>query len=193
MKLLKPCKATKILCGSDYPTLNKALPIYMVLMKHLKHFQQGLYDHSLLIQPASLITEKINHDLTDALKKSIYYCAMILDPTFKTNFWKNYECFIVQSYNITVDNILDIFYGPLDEPEPPKQFESELFRYLKEDVEAKGTKILLEQSSKNFPHPLSNGTFLSLNPSHQHGIRACCFQGSPDTILEALLTCTPMC
>ena len=110
MNLLDPlCEVTEILCGSDYPTLNKALPIYMVLIKHLKHVQQGLYDQSLLIQPASLIVNKIESYLNDALKKPIYFCAMILDPTFKKSFSKNYEGFIVESYNIMVDNLLYIF------------------------------------------------------------------------------------
>ena len=62
---------TKIFCQSDYPTLNKALPIYMVLIKHLKHVQQGLYDQLLLIQPASLIFNKIESYLNNALKKPI--------------------------------------------------------------------------------------------------------------------------
>ncbi|KNZ60583.1 uncharacterized protein VP01_1532g2 [Puccinia sorghi] len=51
MHLIEPLsKATEILCGSKHPTLNKALPVYLVLMKHLKRVQRGLYNQSLLMQ-----------------------------------------------------------------------------------------------------------------------------------------------
>ncbi|KNZ52474.1 uncharacterized protein VP01_3560g1 [Puccinia sorghi] len=95
MKLLQPlCEATKILCVSDYPTLNKALPI----------------------------------------------------------------CILYQD-------------SPLDEPEPPKKFESELLRYLKEDVEAKGTTILQYWSNcqKTFP-PSLKWLVAIFQSQHQHGI-----------------------
>ncbi|KNZ51855.1 hypothetical protein VP01_3784g3 [Puccinia sorghi] len=83
--LLEPLsKATEILCGSKYPTLKTALPVYLVLMKHLKQVQHELYHQSLLIQPATLVVQKIKQYLIDALKKPAYLCAMILDPTFKT-------------------------------------------------------------------------------------------------------------
>ncbi|KAH9444542.1 hypothetical protein Pst134EB_024804 [Puccinia striiformis f. sp. tritici] len=81
MNLLKPLsKATTLLCGSDYPTINKALPIYIVLMKHLKRIEHGLYDQSQLIQPATQIITKLEQYLLAALTKPVYICAMILDP-----------------------------------------------------------------------------------------------------------------
>ncbi|KNZ47034.1 uncharacterized protein VP01_6737g2 [Puccinia sorghi] len=45
MNLLKPLsEATELLCASRYPTLNSALPVYIVLIQHLRIAQQGLYD-----------------------------------------------------------------------------------------------------------------------------------------------------
>ncbi|KAH9453239.1 hypothetical protein Pst134EA_024124 [Puccinia striiformis f. sp. tritici] len=73
MNLLKPLsKATTLLCGSDYPTINKALPIYIVLMKHLKRIEHGLYDQSQLIQPATQIITKLEQYLLAALTKPVY-------------------------------------------------------------------------------------------------------------------------
>ncbi|KNZ47362.1 hypothetical protein VP01_6467g1 [Puccinia sorghi] len=84
MQLLEPlCEATKMLCASNYPTLNKALPIYI------------------LIQPASLIISKIENYLLEALKKPFYVCAMFLDPNFKVSFWKNNKIFIGKFYNLS--------------------------------------------------------------------------------------------
>ena len=60
MELLKPLnEATHMLCASTYPTLNKALPIYIILLKTLKRVQCGLYDQAQLIHPATQIIEKI--------------------------------------------------------------------------------------------------------------------------------------
>ncbi|KNZ52732.1 hypothetical protein VP01_3467g1 [Puccinia sorghi] len=60
MHLLEPLsKVTDILCRSKYPTLNKVLPVYLVSMKHHKQVQNGLYNQSLLIQPATLVVQKI--------------------------------------------------------------------------------------------------------------------------------------
>ncbi|KNZ45586.1 uncharacterized protein VP01_7g26 [Puccinia sorghi] len=141
MKLLEPlCEAIKILCRSDYPTLNKALPIYMVLMKHLKHVQQGLYDHSLLIQPASLIMDKINNYLTNALKKLLIMNASSFNHT-------------TLRLKTFLTSFIHFFYSKLYQDGPLETFESELLRYLKEDVEAEGTNILQYWSNhqKTFP------------------------------------------
>ncbi|KNZ54477.1 uncharacterized protein VP01_2938g4 [Puccinia sorghi] len=86
-----------------------ALPVYLVLMKHLKRVQNGLYNQSLLIQPSTLVVQKIKKDLIDALKKPDYLCGMIFDPTFKTLFWKNYEAFILEYYHISEEDILNVF------------------------------------------------------------------------------------
>ncbi|KNZ52950.1 uncharacterized protein VP01_338g6 [Puccinia sorghi] len=98
MHLLEPfSKATDILCRSQYPTHNKALPVYLFLMKHLK-------------KPATLVVQNIEKYLIDALKKPAYLCGMILDPTFKTVFWKNYKAFIIEYYHLSEEDILDVFF-----------------------------------------------------------------------------------
>ncbi|KNZ55545.1 uncharacterized protein VP01_2653g4 [Puccinia sorghi] len=83
LNLLEPLsEATKLLCASNYPTPNLALP-------------QHLDDQEQLIMPAH---EMIDHYLKEAMHKSIYITAMILDPTFKMMFWKNHEQFIQEYY-----------------------------------------------------------------------------------------------
>ncbi|KAI9628180.1 hypothetical protein KEM48_011761 [Puccinia striiformis f. sp. tritici PST-130] len=76
MNLLQPLsEATTLLCGSHYPTINKALPIYIVLMKHLKQIEHNLYNQSQLIQPATQIITKLEQYLLAALIKPVYICA----------------------------------------------------------------------------------------------------------------------
>jgi hypothetical protein len=106
MNLLAPLSdATEILCASKYPTLNKALPVYIILIRHLHTARQGIYDGAQIIRPANEMIDKINQYLIDALKKPMYLCAMILNPRFKTAFWKNNKDFIVKHYNLSVDDI----------------------------------------------------------------------------------------
>ncbi|KNZ63564.1 hypothetical protein VP01_1127g2 [Puccinia sorghi] len=81
MKLLLPLsKANNITCASKCPTLKKALPIYIVLIKHLKQVQHGLYEQAQLIQPALKIINKIEQYLLDTIQKPCYFCSMIPDP-----------------------------------------------------------------------------------------------------------------
>ncbi|KAA1117306.1 hypothetical protein PGT21_002977 [Puccinia graminis f. sp. tritici] len=109
-KLLEPLHdATIILCGLAYPTLNKALPVYIVLLEHLDSIRQGLYNQSQLIQPALQMIQKFDQYIREALTKPTYMCAMILDPKFKTVFWKNHEDFIFDCYWVLVKDIEDIF------------------------------------------------------------------------------------
>ena len=89
MKLLEPLsEATNVLCASKYPTLNNALPVYIVLLEHLHTAHRGLYDQAQLIQPAQLMIEKIDEYLQDAVKKPVYIVFISIDPRFKTMFWK---------------------------------------------------------------------------------------------------------
>jgi hypothetical protein len=75
-KLLEPLyDATIILSGLQYPTLNKALPVYIVLIKHLDLVQRGLYNQSQLIPPALQMIQKFNQYIQEALKKPMYICA----------------------------------------------------------------------------------------------------------------------
>ncbi|KNZ54791.1 uncharacterized protein VP01_2854g3 [Puccinia sorghi] len=80
MNLLEPlCEATEILCRSNYPPLNKALPIYILLIKHLKRVQHGLYYQALLIHPASLIITKIQSCfISEFLVRAVHFLSIIL-------------------------------------------------------------------------------------------------------------------
>jgi hypothetical protein len=110
MTLLEPLsKATEMLCASKYPTLNKALPAYMILANHLHTFRKGLYNQAQLIIPAEKMYNKINQYMCDALKKPVYICAMILDPTFKLTFWLDLGSFMHDQYNLTVDDVQTTF------------------------------------------------------------------------------------
>jgi hypothetical protein len=83
--------------------------LYIVLIQRLHASQRGLYDQAQLIRPAELMIKKINQYLKEAIKKPTYICAMILDPKFKTMFWKNHEDFIVEHYKALVDAITKTF------------------------------------------------------------------------------------
>jgi hypothetical protein len=68
MKLLEPLiDTTKLLCGSNYPTLNKALPVYIFLIKPLHSARFGLDDQAQLIQLADQMINKIHQYLAEAL------------------------------------------------------------------------------------------------------------------------------
>ncbi|KNZ44677.1 hypothetical protein VP01_8936g1, partial [Puccinia sorghi] len=89
MKLLLPLsEATNMLCASRYSSLKKAL-------------RRGLYDQAQLIQPATQIVDKIEQYLLDAVKKTAYVSAMMLDPTFKISFWKKKKSFIMDYLHVS--------------------------------------------------------------------------------------------
>ncbi|KNZ61766.1 uncharacterized protein VP01_135g2 [Puccinia sorghi] len=54
---------TDLLCGSEYPTLNSALPIYLILMKQLTIVQNSLYNQGQLIDQSRKIFGKLNQYL----------------------------------------------------------------------------------------------------------------------------------
>ncbi|POW04657.1 hypothetical protein PSHT_11141 [Puccinia striiformis] len=119
MNLLQPLsEATTLLCGSHYPTINKALPIYIVLMKHLKQIEHNLYNQSQLIQPATQIITKLEQYLLAALIKPVYICAMILDPTFKTQICQKNKAFLEEYYKLSVNIILVTFREAARQLEP---------------------------------------------------------------------------
>jgi hypothetical protein len=110
MTLLEPLsKAAKLLCGLKFPTLNNALPVYIILIKHLHIARRGLYDQAQLVNLAAQMIAKINGYLHNALTKPVYICAMILDPSFKAAFWKTHENFISKHYSISLNDILLTF------------------------------------------------------------------------------------
>jgi hypothetical protein len=53
--------------------------------------------------------DKISGYLRDALKKPVYLCAVILDSTFKTNYWTKNCVFMQENYNLSVNEITKMF------------------------------------------------------------------------------------
>ncbi|KAH9455206.1 hypothetical protein Pst134EA_022680 [Puccinia striiformis f. sp. tritici] len=111
MKLLQPLsESTDLLCGLKYPTLTSALPVYINLVQHLKLVvQEELSNRSGLSQPANEVINKVDQYLLNALRKPIYIIVMVLDPKFKTAFWKNNTAFINKHYQLSVDDITITF------------------------------------------------------------------------------------
>ncbi|KNZ49267.1 uncharacterized protein VP01_510g4 [Puccinia sorghi] len=111
--------------------LNKALPIYFVLMKHSKQAQHKICNQAQLIAPseeflaewlmigiptpATLILDKIQGYLNDTLKKPIYFYEMILKPEFKIILWKKNKAFILEYFHISHKKILQAFFEATDE------------------------------------------------------------------------------
>ncbi|PLW15754.1 hypothetical protein PCANC_13454 [Puccinia coronata f. sp. avenae] len=111
MNLLLPLSdATNFLCQSRYPSLNATLPVYMVLVEHLRGFCDGLYDQEQLIQPANHIVQKVDHYFWSAIEKPVYICAMLLDPRVKMTFWKDNARFIQEKYSKSPKDILATFH-----------------------------------------------------------------------------------
>ncbi|KNZ57602.1 uncharacterized protein VP01_2116g1 [Puccinia sorghi] len=98
-----------LMLKKSFPTLNNALPVYIVLLEHLHMACRGLYYQAQLIQPAELMIKKIDEYLQDAVKKPVYIATMILDPRFKNLFWKTHQDFIKEHYHLLVKEIIQIF------------------------------------------------------------------------------------
>jgi hypothetical protein len=111
MRFLSPLQdVTKILCGSTYPTLSLALPIYISLIKKI-HSIRSQYDSAQLIPAANEMVKKLTKYLVQALEKPAPICAMILDPRIKLGYFeRNREFFAShQISKVTPEDILKIF------------------------------------------------------------------------------------
>ncbi|KAI7945623.1 hypothetical protein MJO29_012011 [Puccinia striiformis f. sp. tritici] len=101
----------KKLCNGFVPNNPKTpLPVYINLVQHLKLVvQEELSNRSGLSQPANEVINKVDQYLLNALRKPIYIIVMVLDPKFKTAFWKNNTAFINKHYQLSVDDITITF------------------------------------------------------------------------------------
>jgi hypothetical protein len=128
----------------------------MVLVKHLKTVQKGLYDQSQLISPATQIIEKIDGYLRKALEKPVYICAMMLDPRFKLQFWQKHANFIEENYSISLEDIRTTFY------QSAKQYEEKQTDDL---VELQGTSSPKQsKKQKSKPNLFEKEMFSTSNP-----------------------------
>ncbi|MBW0525673.1 hypothetical protein O181_065388 [Austropuccinia psidii MF-1] len=76
--LCPPYEATEIICGPKYPTINHALLLYILLIKHI---QQACEQYDVVqIEPATMaMTTKLSKYLKMLLRKTPVICATILD------------------------------------------------------------------------------------------------------------------
>ncbi|MBW0550443.1 hypothetical protein O181_090158 [Austropuccinia psidii MF-1] len=83
-------KATHIICGSAYPTINEILPLYIFLIKQI---QQACDQYNVTpIKPAPMaMTCKLSKYLKQLFLKTPVICASILDPQFKLQFFTNHQ------------------------------------------------------------------------------------------------------
>ncbi|MBW0517853.1 hypothetical protein O181_057568 [Austropuccinia psidii MF-1] len=83
-------EATQIICGEDYPTINHALPLYIMLLKRISE-ASNQHDISPMEQAISAMNEKLSKYLHLLLQKTPVICASILDPHFKLKFFIVHE------------------------------------------------------------------------------------------------------
>ena len=123
---------------------------------------RGLYDQAQLIQPAQLMIEKIDKYLRDAVKKPVYIVSMILDPRFKTMFWKTHEEFILDHYNLLVDEIIQTF----------KAIAQDFYNIMAKNQEKDTSADKSSATSATKPHSFFASALYQAPPRHQwHSIR----------------------
>ncbi|MBW0466196.1 hypothetical protein O181_005911 [Austropuccinia psidii MF-1] len=173
-------EATNIICGSKYPTINQALPLYILLIKRLNQACQQ-YDVAPIEAAALAMTSKLKKYLTLLLHKTPVICASILDPRCKMKFFTAHDTTLAQ-FGTSANALAKIFEdeaqkqctsvnNPPPEPERDGQsglfdemysakwleggtVESEIQRFFAEPPEPKSTDILLFWKSRGgiFPH-----------------------------------------
>ncbi|MBW0482652.1 hypothetical protein O181_022367 [Austropuccinia psidii MF-1] len=72
-------EATHIICGSKYPTINHALPLYILLIKRIQQACQQ-YDVAQIEPAAEAMINKLTKYLRILLLKTPIICSTILDP-----------------------------------------------------------------------------------------------------------------
>ncbi|KNZ56048.1 uncharacterized protein VP01_2508g1 [Puccinia sorghi] len=160
------CKheATKILCGSTYPTLNTVLPVYLVLIQHLHSVQRVLCDPPQLTEPArNMKIYKIDSYYQDAIKKLVYISLLKRTTTCwsttSSRYWKpNVKHFCLCS-DLTKNHPLNqhpwshdpaVILSPSYIKHPNVHgVQAKINQYLKEDIEPKGFNA---NWRKKFPH-----------------------------------------
>ncbi|PLW08051.1 hypothetical protein PCASD_24802 [Puccinia coronata f. sp. avenae] len=137
--------------------------------------------------------DKISGYLQDALKKMVSLCAVILDPTFKTNYWTKNHVFIQENYNLSVKKITKTFTlvtlkfekehkdqskendsscnNPSEEPQPSssKSFLEVMYNEDGDEVEPLvGVLAKINQYLKDATKPHQTTNILTYWANHQH-------------------------
>ncbi|MBW0462700.1 hypothetical protein O181_002415 [Austropuccinia psidii MF-1] len=181
VKFLQPLyEATMIICGSSDPTINQALPLYILLIKRIEQ-ACAQYDVAPLGPEASAMTLRLTKYLKQLLIKNPVICATILDPLCKLKFLSTHEEILAKfgtsslklavifeedarshftlSSSQTMDSVNhNISTGLFEEMYPlslPKgnTVEIEVQRYLAEPPEPKETDILIFWKSRGTVFP----------------------------------------
>ncbi|MBW0474550.1 hypothetical protein O181_014265 [Austropuccinia psidii MF-1] len=115
-------KATNIICGSTYPTINHSLPLYILLIKQICQVCNQ-YDVRSIKPASNAITNKLTKYLMILPHKTPVVCATIIDPHFKLNFFALHEatlaCFGTSTNHlaeISQDEAKKHFTAPSDFP-----------------------------------------------------------------------------
>ncbi|MBW0539431.1 hypothetical protein O181_079146 [Austropuccinia psidii MF-1] len=80
-------EATHIICGSKYPMINHALPLYILLIKRIQQACQQ-YDVAQIKIAAEAMITKLTKYLCILLLKTPIICSTILNPRFKLHFFQ---------------------------------------------------------------------------------------------------------
>ncbi|MBW0549626.1 hypothetical protein O181_089341 [Austropuccinia psidii MF-1] len=173
-------ESINIICGSKYPTINQALPLYILLIKSLNQACQQ-YDVAPIEAAALAMTSKLKKYLTLLLHKTPVICASILDPCCKMKFFTDHDTTLAQ-FGTSANSLAKIFEDKaqkqctsVNNPPPEDEHngqsglfdemysakwleagtvESEIQWFLAEPSEPKSTDILLFWKSRGgiFPN-----------------------------------------
>ncbi|MBW0538824.1 hypothetical protein O181_078539 [Austropuccinia psidii MF-1] len=179
VQFLEPLyKATLLICGSTYPTINQALPLYILLIKAIRQVSEQ-YDVAPIEPAAQAVIQKISKYISIVLSKSPVICASILDPRIKQVFFATHESTLAEFHTSSLQ-LSKVFedkakkYVNNDNSEPHVNiekttgllnkmypsasgdgcsFEKELQRYFSEPPEPKDSDILIfwKSRGKLFP------------------------------------------
>ncbi|MBW0511448.1 hypothetical protein O181_051163, partial [Austropuccinia psidii MF-1] len=169
VQFLEPLyEATLLICGSTYPTINQALPLYILLIKSIRQVSEQ-YDVAPIEPAAQAMIQKISKYISIVLSKSPVICASILDPRIKQVFFATHESTLAEFHTSSLQ-LSKVFEdkakkyvnnndsephvnikkttGLLDKMYPSTSgdgcsFEKELQRYFAEPPEPKDTDILI--------------------------------------------------
>ncbi|MBW0539183.1 hypothetical protein O181_078898, partial [Austropuccinia psidii MF-1] len=83
-------EVTQIICGSKYPTISHALPLYILFIRRIEQACHQ-YDVTPIEPAAEAMCKKLTKYLKILITKIPAICATILDPRFKLKFFYTNE------------------------------------------------------------------------------------------------------
>ncbi|MBW0460549.1 hypothetical protein O181_000264 [Austropuccinia psidii MF-1] len=105
--LLPLYEETLIICTEKYPTINQALPLYILLIKRIQQASQQ-YDVAPIEPATKVMTDKLSKYLKILLCKKPVICATFLDPSFKLKFFNTYDSTLTH-FGTSPAHLRDIF------------------------------------------------------------------------------------